>query len=149
MLIFSGVAGGIDPGMEIGEVIEDLTMMVDSNNENEEDVANKVQLMTMHASKGLEFDNVYAIGMDNITTHGPEPDEDEVEESRRLTYVAATRAKKKLSLSYSCGRVHNGQYINVTGSPFFDEIEERIGVKRFSMAEFKRQREAASGMSVG
>ncbi|WP_170968502.1 ATP-dependent helicase [Psychromonas sp. SP041] len=123
--IFKKVKDSLTEGMSIGEIIEDLTMMVDNNSANDVDDRNKVQLMTMHASKGLEYKNVYVIGLDNQTTHGENMPPEEIEESRRLIYVAMTRAEKKLSMSYSCSRTHNGKRVNVHQSPFFDEIQER------------------------
>jgi len=133
--VFKRVKESLENGMVVQEIIEDLSMMVENNGAQEEDASNKVQFMTVHASKGLEFENVYVIGLDNVTTHGEEPSYDDIEESRRLLYVAMTRAEKKLSMSYSIDRMHNGKYINPTGSPFIKEIEDRIGVKRISMVK--------------
>jgi DNA helicase-2/ATP-dependent DNA helicase PcrA len=128
--VFKRVKESLETGMSISEIIEDLSMMVDSESEFSDDNSAKIKLMTMHASKGKEFDNVYIIGLDNITTHGQEPDPVEVEESRRLTYVGMTRAEKKLVMSYSTQRMHNGEFIQTSGSEFIDEIEERLNVRR-------------------
>lgn len=131
--IFRRVKEHLESGMTITEIIEDLSMMVDNTVDMDSDSSDKIKLMTMHASKGKEFDNVYIIGLDNITTHGQEPEPDEVEESRRLLYVGMTRAEKKLTMSYSLERLHNGEYIRPSGSEFIDEIEHRLGVSRLSM----------------
>jgi DNA helicase-2/ATP-dependent DNA helicase PcrA len=128
--IFKRVKESMENGMDITSIIEDLAFMVDNNGENNSDEFDKVQLMTMHASKGLEFDNVYIIGLDAVTTHGEDPDENEIEESRRLFYVGATRAEKKLSISYSTERLHYGSHIEPEGSPFIGEIETRLKIRR-------------------
>ncbi len=131
--IFRRVHEGLKSGLSISEVIEDLQLMVESTAHNADQTA-RVQLMTVHASKGLEFDNVYIIGCDNQTTHGEseEIDVEQIEESRRLLYVGMTRAKKKLSISFSFERLHHGKYITTGPSAFIEEIELALGVKKIT-----------------
>ena len=69
------------------------------NNKKEEDSENSVKLMTIHTAKGLEFDRVFIVGLNQSIIPGN--DCDEKEEERRILYVAITRARKKLYLSYS------------------------------------------------
>lgn len=120
-------------GMTIDEVIEDLVFMVEANPELDRNKNDKVKLMTLHASKGLEFENVYMIGFDELTMCGDEPSDDDVEESRRLAYVGITRAMKKLAISYAKSRRNFGEEVHVQGSRFLDEIESRLNVKRYVM----------------
>jgi DNA helicase-2/ATP-dependent DNA helicase PcrA len=83
-----------------------------------------VTLMTVHSSKGLEFDTVFLAGMeDEIFPSLREETEEELEEERRLAYVAITRAKRKLYVSYAQRRRIWGQYRNTTVSQFLEDID--------------------------
>ena len=91
--------------------------------------AEKVSLMTMHASKGLEFNTVFIPGCEQ----GIVPFElfgvkspDERAEEERLLYVAMTRTKKKLYCSYAHARMHRGRLLKQKRSPFLDRIEEHL-----------------------
>lgn len=108
----------------IDEVIEDLALMVDSNPQMDRDKNKKVKLLTMHASKGLEFENVYIVNADELTMVG-DPDEaqfEDIEEARRLMYVAITRAMKKLTISYPKKTQRYGDISETKASRFIDEI---------------------------
>ena len=85
-----------------------------------------VQLMTVHSSKGLEFDCVFITGLeDGIFPHeNAMSDRDGLEEERRLMYVAITRARKRLYLSHSQTRMLHGQTRYNLKSRFFDELPE-------------------------
>jgi DNA helicase-2/ATP-dependent DNA helicase PcrA len=84
--------------------------------------SNSVQLMTVHTAKGLEFDTVFVIGMeDDIFPSARSMKEKKIEEERRLAYVALTRAKKHLFLSSAAARFPNASY---NTSMFIDEIPE-------------------------
>lgn len=83
-----------------------------------------VTLMTMHAAKGLEFDAVFVAGMDeNIFPSQRAIDEDNVEEERRLCYVAVTRAKRRLYLLHSNMRTLYGRMQPSVQSRFLDEVD--------------------------
>ena len=70
----------------------------------DDDESDQVQLMTLHASKGLEFPHVYFIGMEEgILPHQTSIDEDNVEEERRLAYVGITRAQQTLTFLFGRG----------------------------------------------
>jgi DNA helicase II / ATP-dependent DNA helicase PcrA len=92
---------------------------------------NAVKLMTVHASKGLEFDHVFIAGLEQDLfpfKHADEADisQAEEEEERRLFYVAITRAKKKVHLSYTVIRtVYGAQRVNVP-SEFIDDIDKNL-----------------------
>lgn len=86
-----------------------------------------VTLMTMHAAKGLEFDAVFVAGMDeNIFPSQRAIDEDNVEEERRLCYVAVTRAKRKLYLLNANMRTLYGRMQPSVQSRFLDEVEDGL-----------------------
>ncbi len=91
--------------------------------EEEEENADKVQLMTLHASKGLEFPYVTIIGMEEeLLPHRSSIEEDNIEEERRLCYVGITRAKRQLTLSYCAKRKQYGEFIDCLPSRFLDEL---------------------------
>lgn len=108
----------------IEHLLEQVALATDQD-EMEED-ANKVRLMTVHASKGLEFDYVFVTGLEEgLFPHERMGGEDTVddEEERRLFYVAITRAAKKLYLSYAGTRtIYGSQQVNVP-SRFLDDLD--------------------------
>ncbi|SET12806.1 DNA helicase Rep [Thorsellia anophelis] len=95
--------------------------------EDEQD-ADQVQLMTIHASKGLEFDFVYILGMEEgIMPHQNSIDDNQpelIEEERRLAYVGITRAKKTLTLSHCLERRSMGEVIKPEPSRFLAELPQ-------------------------
>jgi|SaaInl5LU_22_DNA_1037371.scaffolds.fasta_scaffold06069_4 ATP-dependent DNA helicase Rep len=85
----------------------------------------RVSLMTLHASKGLEFKEVYLIGVEEgILPHQNSLEEDKLEEERRLFYVGITRAQERLTLSLSGARKRFGEVTGTTASRFLDELPE-------------------------
>ncbi len=91
--------------------------------EEEEESLDKVQLMTLHASKGLEFPHVYLIGMEEeLLPHRNSIEEDNIEEERRLCYVGITRARTTLTITYCGKRKQFGEMIDCTPSRFLDEL---------------------------
>lgn len=84
---------------------------------------NRVQLMTLHASKGLEFSSVFMIGMcEGILPNHKSIHNNNIEEERRLTYVGITRAKKQLFFTYCSKRVQYGQTLHMSPSRFLFEL---------------------------
>lgn len=95
-----------------------------SRNESEEE-KDAVQLMTLHASKGLEFPYVYIVGMEEgLLPHQTSIDDDNVEEERRLTYVGITRAMDSLVFSFSRERRQYEGTIFPDPSRFLFELPE-------------------------
>ncbi|WP_339669442.1 DNA helicase Rep [Dasania marina] len=91
--------------------------------EEEDEASGKVQLMTLHASKGLEFPHVYIIGMEEeLLPHRSSIEEDNVEEERRLCYVGITRAKRSLTLTLCAKRKQFGEMLDCAPSRFLDEL---------------------------
>jgi DNA helicase-2/ATP-dependent DNA helicase PcrA len=106
--------------------LENVALLTDADTEKPED-RDKVSLMTIHSAKGLEFDYVFVVGVEEdlfpskITLTKP----DELEEERRLFYVAVTRAGKQVALSYSSRRYKWGTPTSCTPSRFIKDIDER------------------------
>lgn len=91
--------------------------------EEDEDGAEGVQMMTLHASKGLEFPSVYIMGMEEeILPHRSSIEADTIEEERRLAYVGITRARRNLAFTYASKRKQYGEIIDCTHSRFLDEL---------------------------
>ena len=108
--------------------MQDIALMTDADKKNEtEEDKNKVVLMTIHSAKGLEFPYVYIVGLEEnlfpsqlALTSRPE-----LEEERRLFYVAITRAEKKVTLTYSTSRYRWGNLIYSEPSRFIEELDSR------------------------
>ena len=114
-----------NPDDTIYDYLENLSLI--SELEKTEDKDNSVTLMTMHAAKGLEFPIVFVVGMDEGLFPGKRSiDEGNVEEERRLFYVAITRAREKLYLTSSEVRRAYGKPVYYKTSRFIDEIKSNI-----------------------
>lgn len=109
--------------------IDEYTRMLRLQAKEKQEKKNAVSLMTMHGSKGLEFDIVFVIGAnEGVTPYKKAKLDKEIEEERRMFYVAMTRAKKKLIISYT--KEKNGK--PVQPSRFVDEILMETGTIRHS-----------------
>ena len=104
--------------------------------QEEEDDSDRVQLMTLHASKGLEFPHVFLIGFEEeLLPHRSSIEENNIEEERRLTYVGITRAQKTLTITMAATRKQFGEKQQTTVSRFLEEIpEEDLSLEGFSKA---------------
>ncbi|WP_162686594.1 3'-5' exonuclease, partial [Haemophilus influenzae] len=109
--------------MNLNQVVTRLTLRDMLERGEDDDDSDQVQLMTLHASKGLEFPYVYLIGMEEgILPHQTSIDEDNVEEERRLAYVGITRAQKELTFSLCRERRQYGELIRPEPSRFLAEL---------------------------
>ena len=101
----------------------------------------KVNMMTMHASKGLEFEVVFLPGWEEgLFPHQKsieEKGQNGLEEERRLAYVGITRAKKKAIISFSMNRFYQGDWIDSMASRFIDELPEKYLQKNSSFDEVR------------
>ena len=105
------------------EVVQRLTLRDMMERGEGDDDADQVQLMTLHASKGLEFRYVFLMGAEEgILPHQTSIDEDNVEEERRLMYVGITRAQKELTFTMCRERRQYGELLKPTQSRFLDEL---------------------------
>lgn len=110
-----------------------VALLTADDKDNDADLA-RVQLMTIHQAKGLEFDTVFITGMeDGILPHqrsldsdGDRSEQDSIEEERRLLYVALTRAKKRLYLTLALTRKNRGLTIDATPSRFLEELPQDL-----------------------
>jgi DNA helicase II / ATP-dependent DNA helicase PcrA len=104
-----------------------VSLLTDQDNEKEED-RNKVTLMTMHSAKGLEFKHVYIVGMEDTLFPSPMSSGSlrELEEERRLFYVALTRSEKQATLSYALNRYKWGNLERSNPSRFLREVDPRF-----------------------
>ena len=108
----------------VSSFLQDVALATDQDNDTNDN--NKVSLMTVHLAKGLEFPYVYIVGLEenlfpsamNLNSRT------ELEEERRLFYVALTRAEKKIYLSYVLSRYRWGKPVDSEKSRFIDEIKE-------------------------
>ena len=113
------------PVVTLGDFLENITLLSAVDMEDEEDSNNKVALMTVHSSKGLEFPYVFVVGMEEniFPSGGWLASESEIEEERRLFYVAMTRAKKAVAFSFTQTRMRNGKHETNSPSRFLYEID--------------------------
>ena len=110
----------------LSDYLIDVALLTNADNEKIEDF-NKITLMTIHSAKGLEFPFVYIVGIEenlfpsllSLSSRA------ELEEERRLFYVALTRAKKKATLSYAISRYKWGNFITCEPSRFIEEIDKK------------------------
>jgi len=108
---------------DLADIVNRITLMnlLERNNDDESD--NQVQMMTVHAAKGLEFPYVYIIGMEEeLMPHRTSIEEDNLEEERRLAYVGITRAQQNLTFSYAKRRRRYGEESRCEPSRFLFEL---------------------------
>ena len=107
----------------LDEFLQQVLLYTSEDKDKDKD-ANKVSLMTIHAAKGLEFPYVYVVGMEEqLFPSFLASSRAELEEERRLFYVAVTRAEKQVTLSYAQTRFNNGQRMGGEVSRFVEEID--------------------------
>lgn len=115
----------LNPPMTLPEVIQRLTLRDMMERGEDDGEADQVQLMTLHASKGLEFPYVFMVGMEEgLLPHQSSIDEDNIEEERRLAYVGITRAQRQLYFTISRERRQYGELIEPTPSRFLYELPQ-------------------------
>lgn len=125
-------ANNIQNAMSLGIYLQQITLLTDADNDKEG--ADVVKLMTIHAAKGLEFPVVFVGGVEEtIFPSGMSINtREELEEERRLFYVAITRAKEKLWLTYANSRYRFGNVVQNDPSRFLEELPESYIDKSYS-----------------
>lgn len=131
--ILSGLKDFVDIREQTGEGEADMraflseVMLATDQDEKDTDDQPKVTLMTVHAAKGLEFKHVYVVGVeeDLFPSSMSQDSLAQIEEERRLLYVAITRAKNTCTLTYAGSRFRNGQTVMTSPSRFLSDIDTR------------------------
>jgi DNA helicase-2/ATP-dependent DNA helicase PcrA len=110
----------------LGDFLIDIALLTDADNDKEEEEG-KVSLMTIHSAKGLEFPYVNIVGLEEqlFPSQMSMNSREDLEEERRLFYVALTRAEKRATLSYALTRYRWGQLQYCEPSRFIEEIDEQ------------------------
>lgn len=116
-----------DPEADLATLVAKLTLLDTLDRDNDDKDENKVHLMTLHASKGLEFPHVYLVGVEEeCLPHRNSIEEDNIEEERRLAYVGITRARKTLTISFATKRKRYGEIIECEPSRFLEELPQEL-----------------------
>lgn len=117
----------------LGSYLQQITLLTDADNQNDED-QDTVKLMTIHAAKGLEFPCVFNVGLEeNLFPSAMSLyDRNDLEEERRLFYVAITRAKDRLWVTYANSRYRFGNLVQNEPSRFIEEIPQEHLDKSFT-----------------
>ena len=115
------------PLVTLGDFLEDISLLSAVDVKEDEDSSNKIALMTVHSAKGLEFPYVYMAGMEEniFPSGGMFASPSDVEEERRLFYVALTRAKVSVDLTFAATRMRNGKHESNSPSRFIKEIDRK------------------------
>ena len=133
----------------LAEYVENITLLaaIDRESGQDDDNNNKISLMTVHAAKGLEFPYVFVIGLEeNLFPSSIDLMPSDIEEERRLFYVALTRAEKAVTLSYASNRMRWGKSESNDVSRFIREIDNRYLTGSVPMRSGAR---AASNAAMG
>lgn len=138
--------------VSLADFLSEVSLLTDQDNDKDEQ-ANKVTMMTVHAAKGLEFKNVFVVGMeeDLFPSMMAKDNPRAVEEERRLFYVAITRAEQNCILTYAKSRYRNGQSTMCSPSRFLKDIDvkflnlpaDAMAADTFAEARERFQRPAA------
>lgn len=109
----------------LGDLVSHLQLMDRLDRDEQDNQDNCVQLMTLHAAKGLEFPHVYIVGMEEETLpHHSSIDMGDIDEERRLAYVGITRAQKTLTFSCASRRKRAGKTVDCEPSRFLSELPD-------------------------
>ena len=140
------------PPVTLIDYLENVSLLSAVDIEEDEDGNNKISLMTVHSSKGLEYPYVFVAGMEEniFPSGGFLAAEHEIEEERRLFYVAMTRAKTALTLSFAETRMRNGKHESNSPSRFIREVDPKYIQNPLAAKEYDDDNDGWSpGQSLG
>ena len=128
------------PLVTLGDYLENVSLLSAVDVNDDENGTNRIALMTVHSSKGLEFPYVYVAGMEEniFPSGGFLASESDIEEERRLCYVAMTRAGKVLQLSFAATRTRNGKHESNSPSRFIREVDSRYIANPLTNEDYDR-----------
>ena len=134
----------------LGSYLQQITLLTDADNSDDEN-QDSVKLMTIHAAKGLEFPCVFSVGLEeNLFPNSMSLyDRADLEEERRLFYVAVTRAKDRLWVTYANSRYRFGNLVQNEPSRFIDEIPDNHLDRTFTGMANRPQGSAGFGKTFG
>ncbi|MCK7599138.1 DNA helicase Rep [Microbulbifer sp. CAU 1566] len=125
MKTMEGTDDELEQDVRLEQAISKLILRDMLDRQEEEEATDKVSLMTLHASKGLEYPHVFMIGMEeNLLPHRNSIEDDNIQEERRLTYVGITRAQRTLTMTLAGKRKMFGENQDTTPSRFLDELPQ-------------------------
>lgn len=132
----------------LSEIVAKIMLMDILERNEEQEAAEQVSLMTLHAAKGLEFPHVFLIGMEeNLLPHQNSIETGNIEEERRLAYVGITRAQRTLTFSYCTHRKRYGEVSECEPSRFLNELPtedlEWVAKKKLDPEEQKQRGKAS------
>ena len=139
-----------NPEKSLGAFLQEIALLTD--NDRNKDTTDAVTLMTIHSSKGLEFKQVFVVGMeeDLFPSQMMMQSREDLEEERRLFYVASTRAMDKLYLTYALTRYRFGRLLNCEPSRFLEEVDPmciRVNKRMTSALSGALRNESSEGRS--
>ena len=139
-----------DGASDLESVIKKLVLLDMLEQQEEDDDSDRVQLMTLHASKGLEFPHVYMMGVEEeLLPHRTSIEEDNIVEERRLMYVGITRARETLAMTQALTRKQYGERIDTAASRFLDEIpQDDIDYLGIGVIKDEAQEDAVAEASI-
>lgn len=128
------------PLVTLDDYLENVSLLSAVDVNDDENGTNRIALMTVHSSKGLEFPYVYVAGMEEniFPSGGFLASESDIEEERRLCYVAMTRAGKVLQLSFAATRTRNGKHESNSPSRFIREVDSRYIANPLTNEDYDR-----------
>lgn len=112
--------------IKLSDFLSEVALLTDQDHSKDED-ENRITMMTIHAAKGLEFKNVFIVGLEEDLFPAQQKNDkpQELEEERRLLYVAITRAEENVILTYAKSRFRNGQSLICSPSRFLRDIDKQ------------------------
>ncbi len=138
----------------LGSFLQQVSLLTDRDTQDEDGESDKVTLMTVHMAKGLEFPQVYIVGMEEnlFPSQMSMNSRTELEEERRLFYVAITRAEQELTITYALSRFKHGSLFNCEPSRFLQDMDpetlELVGERQQGF-DFSSERAGASSWNNG